>query len=413
MRSRWPGPVALVAASLLSAVALVLGGCGGVSATETIGNQLTVYSSLPLQGPFAQVSQQIAGGEKLALAQAGGHVRKLRVAYVSLDDANPKTGQSTAGETSAAAKQAAQDTTAIAYIGDLASSATAISLPIMNEAGILQVSPASPYTGLTSSLDAGQDEPGRFYPSGLRNFARLQPGDGVQAIAQTRLMSSLGVHRLYVIDDQNAFEMPLATLVANDASAAGVTVVGRDSLTLPEGASFEAEVEKVSAAKADAVFVAAGSGPGAVSLWRHLHAAAPSLLLLGSSTMAAESFTTQLGSAARRTYLTTPVLDRAAYPAAATNVLRAYRAAFGAPAGPWVLYGYEAMSAVLDAIRRAGKRGNFRPDVIKSFMATRNRDSVIGRYSIEPDGETTLSDYGVDRVAGGHLVYSRTIHTSR
>ncbi len=412
MRSRSPGLVALVAASLLTAAALALAGCGGVSATETIGNQLTIYSGLPLQGPFAQVSQQIVGGEKLALAQAGGHVRGLRVSYVSLDDANPTTGQSTAGETSAAAKQAAQDTTAIAYIGDLGSSSTAISLPIINEAGILQVSPASPYVGLTSSLDAGQDEPGRFYPSGLRNFARLQPGDQVQAIAQTRLMRSLGVRRLYVVDDQNAFEMPLATIVAADAAAAGITVVGHDSLPMPEGATFEAEAEKVSAAKPDAVFVAAGSGPGAASLWRRLHASNPGLLLLGSSSMVDESFTSQLGSAATKTYLTTPVLDEAAYPPAARNVLRAYRATFGAPAGPWVLYGYEAMSSVLDAIRRAGRRGNYRPDVIKKFMATRNRSSVIGRYSIEPSGETTITDYGVDRVVGGRPVFNRTIHTS-
>jgi branched-chain amino acid transport system substrate-binding protein len=70
------------------------------------------------------------------------------------------------------------------------------------------------------------------------------------------------------------------------------------------------------------------------------------------------------------------------------------------------------MSAVLDAIRRAGSHGNNRPDVIRSFMATRDRSSVIGRYSIEPDGETTLKSYGVERVAGGRPVFLRTIDTS-
>lgn len=412
MRARWPVPVAVVAAGLLTA-SLAVSGCGHVSATETIGNQLTVYSSLPLQGPFAQASQQIVGGEKLALAQVGGHVGGLHISFASLDDANPKTGQSTAGESSAAAKQAAQDTTTIAYIGDLGSASTAISLPIINEAGILQVSPSSPYIGLVSSLDAGQDEPDRFYPSGVRSFARLQPGDRVQALAQAQLMRSLGVHKLYVLDDQNAFELPLATLVASEAAAAGVTVLAHDSLPMPEGASFESEVEKIVAAKPDAVFVAAGGGAGPAALWRRLHAADPSLLLLGSSSMAEEEFTAQLGAAASKTFLTTPLLDEAAYPPAAQDVLRAFRATFHESSGPWVLYGYEAMSAVLDAIRRAGARGNDRPDVIRSFMSTRDRNSVIGRYSIEPDGETTLPDYGVDRVAHGRLVYYHTIDTSK
>ncbi len=64
---------------------------------------------------------------------------------------------------------------------------------------------------------------------------------------------------------------------------------------------------------------------------------------------------------------------------------------------------------VLDAIRSAGSHGNDRQSVIDRFFAIRNRDSVLGRYSIEPDGETTLSPYGVDRVVNGRPVFYRAI----
>ena len=67
------------------------------------------------------------------------------------------------------------------------------------------------------------------------------------------------------------------------------------------------------------------------------------------------------------------------------------------------------MSVVLAAIRRAGARGNDRVAVIESFFATHNRDSVLGRYSIGPDGETTLPRYGVDRVRNGKAVFDREI----
>ena len=70
------------------------------------------------------------------------------------------------------------------------------------------------------------------------------------------------------------------------------------------------------------------------------------------------------------------------------------------------------MSGVLDAIRRAGSHGNDRPDVIDAFFATRDRDSVIGRYSVRSNGETTLSTYGVDRVDGGSPVFWRAIDTA-
>ena len=73
-----------------------LSGCGGVAvsgAASPIGNQLTVYSSLPLQGPSAAVSAQTVNGEKLALAQAGGHVGPFKISYVSEDDSNQTSGE--------------------------------------------------------------------------------------------------------------------------------------------------------------------------------------------------------------------------------------------------------------------------------------------------------------------------------
>ena len=85
---------------------------------ETTGSQLTIYSSLPLQGPSAAISQQIVNGEKLALADAGGRAGPFKIGYVSLDDANPTSGRWNPGVTATNAKTAAQDTSTIAYLGD-------------------------------------------------------------------------------------------------------------------------------------------------------------------------------------------------------------------------------------------------------------------------------------------------------
>lgn len=406
MRARW------LCLAALAALAVTVAGCGGVSisgASEATGNQLVIYSSLPLQGPSGEVAAQIVNGERLALADAGGRIGPFRVSYVSLDDANPTTGRLDPGVTASNAKMAAQDTSTIAYLGEYNSAATAVSLPLINAAGILQVSPASPYVGLTSSLDAGQDEPQRFYPSGQRTFGRLQPGDPGQARAQVDLMKAMGVHKVYVLDDQDPFEIPLAQIVASDAERAGITVAAHDSLATTTGAVFTGAVEKIAQSGAQAVFLAGGTGAGTVALWRQLHSAAPHLLLLGSSTMVNESFTAQIGSAAASTYLTTPVLATNDYPPTAARILSAYRRHFGSEPGPNALYGYEAMSVVLDAIRRAASHGNDRQAVINSFFAVRNRNSVLGRYSIDAGGETTLPRYGVDRVVASRPVFYRAI----
>jgi branched-chain amino acid transport system substrate-binding protein len=407
--ARWLGLAALVAAGL------GLVGCAGVEPTDVAdatGSQLAIYSSLPLQGPSAAISEQIVDGEKLALADAGGRAGDFKIGYVSLDDANPKTGEWSPDVTATDAKTAAEDTSTIAYLGDYNSAATAVSLPLINAAGILQISPASPYVGLTSSRDAGQDEPERFYPTGKRNFARLQPGDPVQAAAQVQLMSSLGVHKLYVLNDQDAFEIPLSELVAEDAKRAGIELAAQDEIATSTGSKYTGEIEKITKSGAQAVFFAGGGAEGTVALWRALHSADPHLLLLGSSAMLSESFTSAIGAAAAETYITTPVLPTSLYPPAAQRVLHDYRQQFGAEAGPYALYGYEAMTVVLDAIRNSGARGNDRQTVIGRFFATRNRDSVLGRYSIEANGETTLSHYGVDRVSGGRPVFYRAIEVS-
>jgi branched-chain amino acid transport system substrate-binding protein len=403
------------------AVALAMGalgvaGCGGVGvsgASSAVGNQLTIYSSLPLQGPSGPNSEQIVNGEKLALGETGGQIGPFKISYLSMDDSNPKTGEWNPGVTATNAKTAAEDTTTIAYLGDYNSGATAVSLPLINASGILQISPASPYVGLTSSLDAGQDEPERFYPSGKRTFGRLQPGDPVQAEAQVKLMDGMGVKRVYVLDDQGPFEIPLAELVASEAKRAGIKVAAHDSLDMTDTnatASFKSEVEKVTESGAQAVFFAGGTGTGTAALWKQLHAADPKLLLLGSSDMINSAFTSEIGEAGANTYLTTPILPVDRYPPPAAQVLAAYSRRFGSEGNAYALYGYEAMGVALASVRAAGLRGNDRQTVVNQFFATKNRDSVLGRYSVLADGETTLSRYGADKVEDGRAVFYRELN---
>jgi branched-chain amino acid transport system substrate-binding protein len=402
---------------LLAALAFApaLAGCGGVgssTAADTVGEQLTVYSSLPLQGPEGAISHQIEGGEKLALANADGHVGRFTVSYTSLDDSSLTTGEWEPGATAANAKAAAQDPTTIAYLGDYNSGATAVSLPLTNAAGILQVSPASPYVGLTSSLDAGQGEPERFYLAGKRTFGRVAPGDQVQAAAQVALMRRLGVRRLYVVIDQDPFDTPLAQIVAGDAVQAGIKVLDEDTIMIAPGSSFTGEVAKIAKSGAQAVFVSATATSEAAELWRELHAAAPHLSLLASATMLNSVFSSHLGAAESSTFIGSPVLATRLYPSSARSVLTEYDQRFATTGEPYVLYGYEAMSVVLAAIRAAGNNGDDRQAVIDKFFATRDRHSVLGVYSMQPSGETTLSEYAIDRVVNGAPVFLRAFNTS-
>ena len=78
------------------------------------------------------------------------------------------------------------------------------------------------------------------------------------------------------------------------------------------------------------------------------------------------------------------------------------------PAPPYAIYGFEAMSLMLDAIARAtdrGRRPAVRSNVATALFHTRDRRSVLGTYSIDGNGDTSLRRYGVYRVVGGQLAF--------
>jgi branched-chain amino acid transport system substrate-binding protein len=391
-------------------VVAALSGCGGadpnaVGASEA--SALTIYSSLPLQGPDAAISSNIVNGEKLALARAGGHVGRLHVGLVSLDDADPSSGAWSPGVTSTAARTASQDKSAIAYIGDYDSGATAISLPLINEAGILQISPGSPYVGLTSALDAGKGEPARYYPTGTQTFVRLAPDDGLQARAQVSYMRSLGVRKLLVLGDTDVFSSDVATIVAREAPLQRINVVGNvavDRTTNP--ASI---VAKLRATGADALLFAGDPSTTAISIWQAAAAADPSLKLFAPSELATPAFLQALGAAEQRTYATSPVLPIDFYPASARRLAHDYEAEFHSRPDGYALYGYEAVSATLAAIRASGSHGADRNAVRRSYFAMQNRESVLGRYSVTSKGYTTLSSFAADRVRNGRLAFDHVI----
>lgn len=390
----------------------LLAGCGGLAqsdASNPIGAHLTVYSSLPLNGPLSEQAVQILDGERLALADAHRRVGRFRIDLVSLDDAGPR-GVWEPGLTAANAKVADRDPRTIAYIGDYDSGATAVSLPANNLAGILQVSPMSPYVGLTSSFEAGQGDPERFYPTGRRSFVRLPPGDMVQAAAQVALMRSIGVSSLYVVADGEPFAAPLASILVSDAKLAGIAVKGESTVELQRASAetkFTGQVEAAVRSGAGAVFVNGDGSAGTIALWRQLHAADPGLLLLGTSAMATPAFAAAIGTAARSTYLTTPVLAAASYPVSARRVLARVARRFQVTASPYALYGYAAMELVLSAVKRAGRDGDDRARVIGAALAPGVRASVLGPYQVLPSGETTIARYAVDRVVGGQTVFWR------
>jgi branched-chain amino acid transport system substrate-binding protein len=385
------------------------GGGGGTSGGGTGSTSLTIYSSLPLQGDSRPQSVSVVDGEKLALEKVGGKVGKFTIKYVSLDDATAAAGKWDPGATSADARKAAQDKSTIAYLGEFNSGASAISIPILNEANILQISPSNTAVGLTRAQGADKGEPDKYYPSGKRTYGRVVPADHIQAAAQVTYQKDNGCTKTYVLNDKEVYGKGLADQVVTIGKAQGLTILANDGID-PKAANYRAVAGTIKSKGADCIFYGGITQNNAVQLWKDLHAAMPTAKLFGPDGVAESAFSEKIGSSAEKvTYVTNPTLDPKLYPQSGQDFFKEYKAKYGADPEPYAIYGYEAMSVALQAIQNAGDKGNDRQAVIDAFFKIKDRQSVLGTYSIDENGDTTLSDYGGNRIEGGKLVFDKVI----
>ena len=409
MKVRW-----ISLASLLLALALVVAACGSDKSSGgkagAGGKSLTIYSSLPLQGASRPQSLDVINGEKLALKQAGNKAGDFTIKYVSLDDATAAAGKWDAQQTSANARKVAQDDTAIAYLGEFNSGASAISIPITNEGGILQVSPSNTQLGLTKSgPGATQGEPDKYYPSGKRNFGRVVPVDTIQGAAQALFMKDQGVTSLYVLDDKEVYGQGVAANTTDSAKKAGIKLAGSDSWD-GKAANYRALASKVKASGANAVFLGGILQNNGPQLSKDLYAAVPDALQFCPDGFADDTFIKELDAKVQKQLrCTAPTVSPEELPPAGQKFYDDFSKTYNKPKdeiAPYAVYGYEAMTDVLAAIK---KGGDDKAAVIKAFFETKKTDSVLGPYEIDKDGDTTLTLYGAYLAKGGKLVFNKAL----
>ncbi len=406
--------------SSLTALSLGVAACGGEE-EETGGEQaagggggknVTVYSSLPLQGASRPQSEDVIKGIKLALKQAGNKAGDCTIKYVSLDDSTAAAGKWEAGQTSANARKVAQDDSAVAYIGEFNSGASVISIPILNEANILQVSPSNTAYGLTKSGPGAEPgEPDKYYPTGNRNYGRVVPADHIQAAALAQYMKDEGVKTVYILDDNEVYGQGLANNTQTAAEKLGLQVVGSDSWE-GKASNYRALAAKIKETNADAVLTAGIIDNNAPQLYKDLNAAMPEAKLFGPDGMATVDMTKEIPEKVQdKTFLTVAAVSPDELPEAGKKFYADYKEEYGEPEDeidPYAIFGYEAAGAVLQAMESADDCAD-RQAVIDGFFAIENRESALGTYSIDENGDTTLSDYGGYRATGGKLVFDRAI----
>jgi branched-chain amino acid transport system substrate-binding protein len=389
------------------------GGGEGIS-----GSTLTIYSSLPLQGTSKEQSEAVISGEELALKNAGNKVGKYTIKYVSLDDSTAQNpGTADEAQTASNARKAVQDKSTIFYLGEFNSGGTKVSLPILNKAGIPQISPSNTYVGLTTDKPGSEPgEPDKYYPAQNRTYARVVPADDIQAAALVTVMKEDGCKSLHIFNDKTTYGAGLARNIELAAEAQSLKVEGND------GTDRNAPNYRSLAAKVNAdCFVGSGvTGENYVQVFKDVAAANPTVKLYGPDGVAEEAFTNPAkggipADVGARTKITVATLGLEEFKkrnnADAEKFFTDYEKAYGvAQPDPYAIYGYETMALALATLEAVGDKANDREAVYTQLLTnTKDRESALGVYSIDENGDTTLTDYGLYLIKDGLPTFEKVI----
>lgn len=394
-------------ASLLCALALSAAGCAPASSGG--GQRLRIVSSLPLTGSSRTQSETMVRAIQMALDEAGHRAGRYQIDYSSWDDATAQAGTWDPAREKDNATRAAADPQVVAYLGTYNSGAAKIAIPILNKAGLVMVGPGATASQLTKPGMGEPNEPDIYYPSGKRNFCRVVPADDLQGAAAAWWAQSLGVRSVYVLDDKEFYGKGLARVFEASCRARGIEIKGHEGIDT-KASDFRSVVSKVRASGAELVYFGGTTQNGSGKLAKDLREGGSSAIFMGADATKEKAFLESAGPAAEGTLVTLGGSDLAHMAPEGQAWYARYQKKFGQRPEAYTIYAYEAAKVTLAGIARADSAD--RSAILRAIMGTRDFHGVLGAWSFDEQGDTTLSAMSGYEVVHGDWAFSAALKPS-
>ena len=388
-------------------VSLALAACGG-GAAQT-GGTIKVVSDLPMTGSSLGQTQTIVNAITMAFEEKGYKAcgGKYTIEYLAFDDASAILGKWDPDVVIQNAKTYATDKSIVAVIGTYNSDASALMIPILNPENLVMISPANTYPGLTKPGQGAEGEPDKFYPNGARNFSRVVPTDDLQGAVAAQWAKDLGANTVYVLDDQELYGKGIADVFDKSAQELGMQVVGHEGID-GTAADYKALAAKIKDLNPDLTYFGGITQNNAGQLWKDIRNMGYEGLLMGPDGIFEDAFLTAAGKAAEGTYLTFGGVPPDRLTGKAGEWRDAYKAKFGSDAEVYAVYGYIAATMLLDAFERVCSGGGVPTDrkaVRDAVFSTQDFESVLGKFSIDDNGDTTITTMSGSVVKDGKFEF--------
>ena len=367
------------------------------------GSTVKIVSSLPLTGTSLGQSQSIVNSIKQVLAETKSTAcdGKLKIEYESLDDATAASGKWDPAQETGNANKAVADSNVVAYIGTFNSGASKLSIPILNQANLVMVSPAATYPGLTKPGKGVANEPNSYYPNGKRNFARVVPADDLQGSAGANWAKSLGVKKVYILDDQELYGKGLADVFEANAKKNGLQIVGHEGID-PKAADYKALMTKIKALNPDLIYFGGITNNNAGQLikdMRNVGMTADKVKFMGPDGIFEQALIDAGGKDTEEVYATFGGVPGKELKGTGKIWYENYKKTYNVEPEAYASYGYESAKAVINVINKVFK--NDRVAIRDAVMNTKDFNGLLGTWSFDPNGDTTLTTLSGNQVKNG------------
>jgi branched-chain amino acid transport system substrate-binding protein len=391
---------------MLARIAALLACLAGAHPAPAQGdpNVIKVVSSLPRTGSARGQTDTIVNGIAMALEEAGNRVGAFTVKYEDLDDATAAAGQWTAEKEAANADQAIKDPDVMVYIGTYNSGAAKISMPKLNSANLLMVSPANTWPGLTKPGKGDPGEPEKYRPSGNVNYVRVVPADDIQGVVSAEWAKKLGLEKVFILDDREVYGKGVADLFKARAEEIGLKILGHEGID-GKAQEFKPLMTKIKAAGPQLIYFGGTTQTQAGQLVKDMLAVGLDAKFMCPDGCYEEAFIASAGAEnlENRALVTFGGLPPERLSGKGASFVEAYRKKFSKDPEGYAVYGYECGKVALEAIRRAGKKDR---DVIRrAALSIRNFDGALGKWSFDRNGDTTLRTMSGNTVRGGKFAF--------
>jgi len=371
-----------------------------VPLAQAQGGTIKIVSSLPRTGSSKGQTDTIVNSIKMALEEVGNKAGDFTITYEDMDDATPARGAWDAGKEAENANKAVNDPDVMVYLGTFNSGAAKVAIPVLNRVNLVMISPANTYPGLTKPGKGEANEPDIYYPTGVRNYARVVPADDLQGAVAANWAKQLGVSNVYILDDTELYGHGIAQVFADSAGKIGLNVLGGPEGIDSKASDYRALATKIRGQNPDLVYYGGITQNNAGKLFKDLRSVlGPDVKLMGPDGIYEQAFIDDAGDAGEGTYITFGGVGASKLTGKGADWYQAYKAKYGNEPEGYASYGYESAKVAIDAITRAGSKD--REAIRAAVFATSNYTGVLGTWSFDANGDTTLTTMSGRQVVNG------------